>query len=207
MLYRATLQIQVAKTFIIPVWLLVNMSNWSRVGVLLLWWERGEKKTFTNAGNMICAFQIWNFENAITYSWTLKVPVFVSWVTSTCELWMLKLYTVKWYTRQGMLVPQIRPLALKTNFLLNTSRCDTKVWRFLWQDLPSADASQIANNLSNLGQIYNREDISTDVLVNRTISQLGNIFIFTLFDAPNSLLLLIHKGKGSSTWRRWSSRA
>ncbi|EXC15937.1 Putative dihydrodipicolinate reductase 3 [Morus notabilis] len=31
-------------------------------------------------------------------------------------------------------------------------------------DLPSADASQIANNLSNLGQIYNREDISTDVL-------------------------------------------
>ncbi|KAL5567812.1 hypothetical protein UlMin_024387 [Ulmus minor] len=31
-------------------------------------------------------------------------------------------------------------------------------------DLPSADANQIANNLSNLGQIYNREDISTDVL-------------------------------------------
>ena len=33
------------------------------------------------------------------------------------------------------------------------------------QDLPSADANQIANNLSNLGQIYNREDPSTDVLV------------------------------------------
>ncbi|KAF7821913.1 dihydrodipicolinate reductase-like protein CRR1, chloroplastic [Senna tora] len=31
-------------------------------------------------------------------------------------------------------------------------------------DFPSADAIQIANNLSNLGQIYNREDISTDVV-------------------------------------------
>ncbi|KAK6936403.1 Dihydrodipicolinate reductase, C-terminal [Dillenia turbinata] len=31
-------------------------------------------------------------------------------------------------------------------------------------DLPSADAIQIADNLSNLGQIYNREDLSTDVL-------------------------------------------
>ncbi|XP_059629335.1 dihydrodipicolinate reductase-like protein CRR1, chloroplastic isoform X1 [Cornus florida] len=31
------------------------------------------------------------------------------------------------------------------------------------KDLPSQDAIQIANNLSNLGQIYNREDISTDV--------------------------------------------
>ncbi|XP_027366290.1 dihydrodipicolinate reductase-like protein CRR1, chloroplastic isoform X2 [Abrus precatorius] len=31
-------------------------------------------------------------------------------------------------------------------------------------DLPSADANQIANNLSNLGQIYNKEDPSTDVL-------------------------------------------
>ncbi|PON57818.1 Dihydrodipicolinate reductase [Trema orientale] len=31
-------------------------------------------------------------------------------------------------------------------------------------DFPSADATQIANNLSNLGQIYNREDISTEVL-------------------------------------------
>ncbi|XP_004496602.1 dihydrodipicolinate reductase-like protein CRR1, chloroplastic isoform X2 [Cicer arietinum] len=31
-------------------------------------------------------------------------------------------------------------------------------------DLPSAEANQIANNLSNLGQIYNREDSSTDVL-------------------------------------------
>ncbi|CAL5209483.1 unnamed protein product [Lathyrus oleraceus] len=30
-------------------------------------------------------------------------------------------------------------------------------------DLPSADANQIASNLSNLGQIYNREDSSTDV--------------------------------------------
>ncbi|KAI4381221.1 hypothetical protein MLD38_007316 [Melastoma candidum] len=32
------------------------------------------------------------------------------------------------------------------------------------QDLPSADAFQIARNLSNLGQIYNREDITTDVV-------------------------------------------
>ncbi|KAJ4706089.1 Dihydrodipicolinate reductase-like protein [Melia azedarach] len=31
------------------------------------------------------------------------------------------------------------------------------------RDFPSPDANQIANNLSNLGQIYNREDISTDV--------------------------------------------
>ncbi|KAK9045226.1 hypothetical protein V6N11_059113 [Hibiscus sabdariffa] len=31
-------------------------------------------------------------------------------------------------------------------------------------DLPSPDAIQIANNLLNLGQIYNREDLSTDVL-------------------------------------------
>lgn len=31
-------------------------------------------------------------------------------------------------------------------------------------DLPSPEATQIANNLSNLGQIYNREDLSTNVL-------------------------------------------
>ncbi|KAF5199340.1 4-hydroxy-tetrahydrodipicolinate reductase [Thalictrum thalictroides] len=31
-------------------------------------------------------------------------------------------------------------------------------------DLPSPDAIQIANNLSDLGQMYNREDISTNVL-------------------------------------------
>ncbi|KAI4351800.1 hypothetical protein L6164_006116 [Bauhinia variegata] len=31
-------------------------------------------------------------------------------------------------------------------------------------DLPSADAIQIANNLSNLGKTYNKEDLSTDVL-------------------------------------------
>jgi chloroplast NAD(P)H dehydrogenase len=30
-------------------------------------------------------------------------------------------------------------------------------------DLPSPEAIQIANNISNLGQIYNREDSSTDV--------------------------------------------
>ncbi|KAK9724558.1 hypothetical protein RND81_05G082300 [Saponaria officinalis] len=32
------------------------------------------------------------------------------------------------------------------------------------RDLPSQDAVQIANNLSNLGQLYNKEDISTDVV-------------------------------------------
>ncbi|KAF3433029.1 hypothetical protein FNV43_RR24131 [Rhamnella rubrinervis] len=31
-------------------------------------------------------------------------------------------------------------------------------------DLPSAEAVQIANNLSNLGKIYNREDLSTDAV-------------------------------------------
>ncbi|KAK4770301.1 hypothetical protein SAY87_030833 [Trapa incisa] len=31
------------------------------------------------------------------------------------------------------------------------------------RDLPSVDAVQIANNLSNLGQLYNREDLTTDV--------------------------------------------
>ncbi|XP_068635872.1 dihydrodipicolinate reductase-like protein CRR1, chloroplastic [Aristolochia californica] len=31
-------------------------------------------------------------------------------------------------------------------------------------DLPTPDATQIADNLSNLGRIYNREDLSTDVL-------------------------------------------
>lgn len=38
------------------------------------------------------------------------------------------------------------------------------------QDLPSADALQIANNLSNLGKIYNREDLSTDVVVSQNTS-------------------------------------
>ncbi|XXG88337.1 hypothetical protein AAC387_Pa12g0558 [Persea americana] len=31
-------------------------------------------------------------------------------------------------------------------------------------DFPTPDAIQIANNLSNLGQLYNREDLSTDVV-------------------------------------------
>ncbi|KAL8049722.1 hypothetical protein ABFX02_06G037800 [Erythranthe guttata] len=31
-------------------------------------------------------------------------------------------------------------------------------------DFPSQDAIQIANNITNLGQIYNKEDISTDIL-------------------------------------------
>ncbi|WVZ14732.1 hypothetical protein V8G54_012298 [Vigna mungo] len=34
-------------------------------------------------------------------------------------------------------------------------------------ELPSAYANQITNNLSNIGQIYNREDSSTDVLGSR----------------------------------------
>ncbi|RYQ94009.1 hypothetical protein Ahy_B09g100216 isoform C [Arachis hypogaea] len=40
----------------------------------------------------------------------------------------------------------------------------TMVLGSISQDLPSVDANQIAKNLSNLGQIYNREDASTDVL-------------------------------------------
>ncbi|XP_057769302.1 dihydrodipicolinate reductase-like protein CRR1, chloroplastic [Salvia miltiorrhiza] len=31
-------------------------------------------------------------------------------------------------------------------------------------DLPSQEVKQIANNLTNLGQMYNREDVSTDIL-------------------------------------------
>ncbi|KAJ4836357.1 Dipeptidyl aminopeptidase BIII [Turnera subulata] len=31
-------------------------------------------------------------------------------------------------------------------------------------DFPSLDATQIAKNLSNLGQVYNREDLSTDIV-------------------------------------------
>lgn len=37
------------------------------------------------------------------------------------------------------------------------------------QDFPSPDAVQIANNITNLGQMYNREDISTDTLVRKKI--------------------------------------
>ncbi|RXI08450.1 hypothetical protein DVH24_022594 [Malus domestica] len=40
-------------------------------------------------------------------------------------------------------------------------------------DFPSSDATQIANNLSNLGQIYNREDISTDVLARGQVLGVG----------------------------------
>lgn len=50
------------------------------------------------------------------------------------------------------------------------------------QDLPSPEATQIANNLSNLGQIYNREDLSTNVLVRRKASNnvLGsNVYFIT----------------------------
>lgn len=36
---------------------------------------------------------------------------------------------------------------------------------FMEQDFPSQDAIQIANNITNLGQMYNREDISTDIPV------------------------------------------
>lgn len=55
--------------------------------------------------------------------------------------------------------------------VINTWKMSVKsiIWIGLCeQDLPSADANQIANNLSNLGQIYNREDSSTDVLVSIT---------------------------------------
>ncbi|WRX18691.1 Dihydrodipicolinate reductase [Theobroma cacao] len=48
-------------------------------------------------------------------------------------------------------------------------------------DLPSPDAVQIANNLSNLGQIYNREDIATDVLVS--------------IDAKNDVRAIVARGQ------------
>lgn len=38
---------------------------------------------------------------------------------------------------------------------------------FVQQDFPSQDAVQIANNISNLGQVYNKEDIATDAKVTR----------------------------------------
>ncbi|XP_057736304.1 dihydrodipicolinate reductase-like protein CRR1, chloroplastic isoform X3 [Arachis stenosperma] len=44
------------------------------------------------------------------------------------------------------------------------SKANANDWIGGEQDLPSVDANQIAKNLSNLGQIYNREDASTDVL-------------------------------------------
>ncbi|KAG5558510.1 hypothetical protein RHGRI_008451 [Rhododendron griersonianum] len=55
-------------------------------------------------------------------------------------------------------------------------------------DFPSSDAIQIANNLSNLGQIYNKEDISTDALVRRN-SKLNHVATL---------------GAGASCGRRWS---
>lgn len=38
---------------------------------------------------------------------------------------------------------------------------------FMEQDLPSQEAIQIANNITNLGQMYNREDLTTEVPVRR----------------------------------------
>ncbi|GAB4826394.1 Dipeptidyl aminopeptidase BIII, variant 2 [Ancistrocladus abbreviatus] len=65
------------------------------------------------------------------------------------------------------------------------------------RDLPSQDAVQIANNISNLGQVYNREDISTDVVgsSSRTrwcpSSQLGPSGPYIQY---NSLLLKSRRG-------------
>lgn len=48
------------------------------------------------------------------------------------------------------------------------------------QDFPSPDAVQIANNLSNLGQIYNKEDLSSEekVIINDTLDHI-NITLVT----------------------------
>jgi hypothetical protein len=47
----------------------------------------------------------------------------------------------------------------------------TKGKHLYLQDLPSQDAIQIANNISDLGQIYNREDMDSDnpVSVTKTV--------------------------------------
>ena len=44
------------------------------------------------------------------------------------------------------------------------------LFSLFWQDLPSPDANQIAINLYNLGQIYNKEDLATDSLANFDIN-------------------------------------
>lgn len=41
------------------------------------------------------------------------------------------------------------------------------------QDFPTQDAIQIANNITNLGQIYNRDDISSDIPVSRNPHKLA----------------------------------
>jgi hypothetical protein len=97
------------------------------------------------------------------------------------------------------------------------------------QELPSQDAIQIANNISDLGQIYNREDMDTSspVSVHKRILQL-HLPIVLQKQSPllcsfltnwsplqrnpqhqNMFPKLIDwyflKGKRPSTWRRWSA--
>ncbi|CAN6564988.1 unnamed protein product [Malus baccata var. baccata] len=64
-------------------------------------------------------------------------------------------------------------------------------------DFPSSDATQIANNLSNLGQIYNREDISTDVRVSSsTILCLSVLVLSHGLELIAIFLSYVHKARG-----------
>lgn len=83
------------------------------------------------------------------------------------------------------------------------------------QDLPSQEAIQIANNITNLGQMYNREDASTDILVRRNVNLLILVMAREqschstgkeqeLTFSNNSTNIL---GKGSSSGRGWSEGA
>ncbi|XP_021730145.1 dihydrodipicolinate reductase-like protein CRR1, chloroplastic isoform X2 [Chenopodium quinoa] len=72
-------------------------------------------------------------------------------------------------------------------------------------DLPSQDATQIANNLSNLGQLYNREDISTDVVARGQVLGEDGVRVHSMvlpglpsgttvyFSGPGEVLTLKHE--------------
>ncbi|XP_021730144.1 dihydrodipicolinate reductase-like protein CRR1, chloroplastic isoform X1 [Chenopodium quinoa] len=73
------------------------------------------------------------------------------------------------------------------------------------RDLPSQDATQIANNLSNLGQLYNREDISTDVVARGQVLGEDGVRVHSMvlpglpsgttvyFSGPGEVLTLKHE--------------
>ncbi|XP_057547116.1 dihydrodipicolinate reductase-like protein CRR1, chloroplastic [Amaranthus tricolor] len=73
------------------------------------------------------------------------------------------------------------------------------------RDLPSQDAIQIANNLSNLGQFYNREDISTDVVARGQVLGEDGVRVHSMvlpglpssttvyFSGPGEVLTLKHE--------------
>lgn len=73
------------------------------------------------------------------------------------------------------------------------------------RDLPSQDAIQIANNLSNLGQLYNREDISTNVVARGQVLGEDGVRVHSMilpglpssttvyFSGPGEVLTLKHE--------------